>query len=222
MSDARDEREWLKKERRDDARESVFSPGEEVGEMHYNAENFTTALEYFTHELIRPDLTPFPERFRLLLRVSDCHRKRGDFVAAEQFLKDARGLATDLPDEAVGRLEYREGFLLLWLGSYDDALKTAFSAYRKLKQSESHGEVAYIQLLIANCYQRLGLMAEAEEFFMDSLSSYRRAEDRVGIAYVYNSLGLLHKNACRWARALASLSKSLDLAKTLGLSQHLI
>jgi hypothetical protein len=46
MSDARDEREWLKKERRDDARESIFSPGEEIGEMHYNAENFATALEY--------------------------------------------------------------------------------------------------------------------------------------------------------------------------------
>jgi tetratricopeptide (TPR) repeat protein len=57
---------------------------------------------------------------------------------------------------------------------------------------------------------------------MDALSSYRRAEDRVGIAYVYNSLGLLHKNACRWSRSLASLSKSFDLAKTLGLSQHLI
>ncbi|HEX6790206.1 MAG TPA: sigma 54-interacting transcriptional regulator [Candidatus Krumholzibacteria bacterium] len=222
MSDARDEREWLKKERRDDAHESIFSPAEEIGEMHYNAENFATALEYFNRELERADLTPYPERFRLLLRVSDCHRKRGDFAAAEQYLKDARATQAVLPEDALGRLEYREGFVLLWLGNYDEALKTAFAAYRKLKQSESHREVAYIQLLIANCYQRLGLVAEAEEFFMDSLSSYRRAEDRVGIAYVYNSLGLLHKNACRWSRALASLSKSLDLAKTLGLSHHLV
>jgi transcriptional regulator with GAF, ATPase, and Fis domain len=122
----------------------------------------------------------------------------------------------------VGRIEYREGYLLLWQGAYDAALKTAFGAYRRLKRSQSHSEVAYVQLLVANCYQRLGLVAEAEEFFMDALSSYRRAEDRVGIAYVYNSLGLLHKNACRWTRALASLSKSLDIAKTLGLSQHLI
>lgn len=222
MSDARDEREWLKRERRDDAHESIYSPGEEIGEMHFNAENFTTALEYFTRALDRPDLDSNPERFRLLLRISDCHRKRGDFAAAAQFIAQARSAGETLPAEALGRLEYREGYLLLWQGRYDDALKTAFSAYRKLKQSESHSEVAYIQLLIANCYQRLGLSAEAEEFFMDSLSSYRRAEDRVGIAYVYNSLGLLHKNACRWSRALASLSKSLDLAKTLGLSQHLI
>jgi transcriptional regulator with GAF, ATPase, and Fis domain len=222
MSDARDEREWLKKERRDEARESVFSPGEEIGEMHFNAENFTTALEYFEKALERPDQPAYPDRFRLLLRISDCHRKRGDFAIAGKVLDEARSSGEVLSPEALGRIEYREGYLLLWQGQYDDALKIAFSAYRKLKQSESHGEVAYIQLLIANCYQRLGFTAEAEEFFMDSLSSYRRAEDRVGIAYVYNSLGLLHKNACRWSRALASLSKSLDLAKTLGLSQHLI
>jgi transcriptional regulator with PAS, ATPase and Fis domain/tetratricopeptide (TPR) repeat protein len=222
MSDARDEREWLKKERRDEAHESIYSPVEEIGEMHFNAENFTTALEYFIKAQDRPEAPAYPDRFRILLRISDCHRRRGDFAAATRYIDEARSSGDDLPLEALGRIEYREGYLLLWQGQYDDALKAAFSAYRKLKQSESHGEVAYIQLLIANCYQRLGLAAEAEEFFMDSLSSYRRAEDRVGIAYVYNSLGLLHKNACRWSRALASLSKSLDLAKTLGLSQHQI
>jgi transcriptional regulator with GAF, ATPase, and Fis domain len=222
MSDARDEREWLGKERRESGHESVYSPGEEIGEMHFATENFTTAMEYFSGALEQSGIPDYPDRFRLLLRVSDCHRKRGDFAAAKSFLDRARSLPAPLSDEAVGRIEYREGYLLLWQGSYDLALKTAFGAYRKLKRSESHAEVAYVQLLIANCYQRLGLAAEAEEFFMDSLSSYRRAEDRVGIAYVYNSLGLLHKNACRWARALASLSKSLDLSKTLGLSQHLI
>ena len=221
MSDARDEREWLEKERRE-ARDSVFTTAEEIGEMHFATENFSTALEYFEGALEQSDLPAYPDRFRLLLRVSDCHRKRGDFAVSRRFLDLSRATSDSLPDDAVGRIEYRNGYLLLWQGNYDAALKTAFGAYRKLKRSESHGEVAYVQLLIANCYQRLGVASEAEEFFMDSLSSYRRAEDRVGIAYVYNSLGLLHKNACRWTRALASLSKSLDLAKTLGLSQHTI
>ncbi len=220
MSDARDEREWLEKGQREQSRGSVVSPGEEIGEMHFATENFSTALEYFCGALEQPGLVE-ADRFRLLLRVSDCHRKRGDYAAAKENLDRARTLSA-LSGEDLGRIEYREGYLLLWRGEYDAALKTGFGAYRRLKRSQSHSEVAYIQLLIANSYQRLGLAAEAEEFFMDALSSYRRAEDRVGIAYVYNSLGLLHKNACRWSRALASLSKSFDLAKTLGLSQHLI
>jgi transcriptional regulator with GAF, ATPase, and Fis domain len=220
MSDARDEREWLEKGRREPTRDSVVSPSEEIGEMHFATENFSTALEYFCGALEQPGLVE-ADRFRLLLRVSDCHRKRGDYAAAKEQLDRARTISS-LSGEDLGRVAYREGYLLLWQGEYDAALKTAFGAYRRLKRSQSHIEVAYIQLLIANSYQRLGLAAEAEEFFMDALSSYRRAEDRVGIAYVYNSLGLLHKNACRWSRALASLSKSFDLAKTLGLSQHLI
>ncbi|HEU4930083.1 MAG TPA: sigma 54-interacting transcriptional regulator [Candidatus Krumholzibacteria bacterium] len=220
MSDARDEREWLERDRREPTRGSVVTPGEEIGEMHFATENFSTALEYFCGALEQPGLVD-SDRFRLLLRVSDCHRRRGDYAAAKEYLDRSRSIPT-LSGEELGRVEYREGYLLLWRGEYDAALKTAFGAYRRLKRSQSHGEVAYIQLLIANSYQRLGLAAEAEEFFMDALSSYRRAEDRVGIAYVYNSLGLLHKNACRWTRALASLSKSYDLAKTLGLSQHLI
>ena len=220
MSDARDEREWLEKDKRDSSRGSVVSPNEEIGEMHFATENFSTALEYFCGALEQPGLVE-ADQFRLLLRVSDCHRKRGDYAAAKEHLDRARALS-NLTGEDLGRIEYREGYLLLWKGEYDAALKTGFGAYRRLKRSQSHGEVAYVQLLIANSYQRLGLAAEAEEFFMDALSSYRRAEDRVGIAYVYNSLGLLHKNACRWSRSLASLSKSFDLAKTLGLSQHLI
>lgn len=220
MSDARDEREWLEKDRREPTRGSVVTPSEEIGEMHFATENFSTALEYFCGALEQPGLVD-NDRFRLLLRVSDCHRRRGDYAAAKEHLDRSRSIPA-LSGEDLGRIEYREGYLLLWRGEYDAALKTAFGAYRRLKRSQSHGEVAYIQLLIANSYQRLGLAAEAEEFFMDALSSYRRAEDRVGIAYVYNSLGLLHKNACRWTRALASLSKSYDLAKTLGLSQHLI
>jgi len=190
--------------------------------MHYATENFSTALEYFQKALGSPDGSPYPDKFRLLLRISDCHRKRGQYADAQRFLDAARVVVDELSDEAMGRIEYRQGFVLLWQGNYDRALKTGFDAYRKLKHSQAHSEVAYIQLLIANCYQRLGLMSEAEDFFMDALSSYRRAEDRIGIAYVYNSLGLLHKNACRWKRALASLSKSLDIAKTIGLSQHLI
>lgn len=226
MSNARDDREWLENNARGASQGgqpgSTCSPAEEIGEMHFATENFSTALEYFQKALSSSEIAPYPDKFRLLLRISDCHRKRGQYADAQRFLDAARVVGDELSEEACGRIEYRQGYIFLWQGNYDRALKTAFDAYRKLKHSRAHSEVAYIQLLIANCYQRLGLMSEAEDFFMDSLSSYRRVEDRVGIAYVYNSLGLLHKNACRWKRALASLSKSFEIAKTIGLTQHLI
>ncbi len=224
MSNARDDKDWFEyNPEKKHKSESVFSPSEEIGQMHFSTENYTTALEYFRKALGSSDLKDYPDRFRLTLSLSDCYRKKGNYRDAGKYLDRAKTSLQETPlSEDLGKIEYREAFILHDQGYYDEALKTGFSAYRRLKHSIEHGEVASIQILLANCYQRLGLVGEAEEFFMDALSSFRRIEDKVGSAYVYNNLGLLHKNACRWNRAIASLSKSLEIAKNLGLTQHLI
>jgi transcriptional regulator with GAF, ATPase, and Fis domain len=223
MSNARDDKDRLQHNGKNDFSKSIYAPSEEIGEMHFSTENYSTAIEYFQEALKTPDLKDFPDRYRLLLRVSDCHRQKGRHRESQTWLDRARELLTeDAPQTALGKIERREAYGLQIQSKYDQALKLGFAAYRRLKHSNEHKEVADVQLLLANSYHRLGLTGEAEDFFMDALSSYRRIDDRVGIAYVYNNLGLLHKNACRWNRALASLSKSLELARSLGLTQHLI
>ena len=225
MSNARDDRDWLEKnsEREEHTFESVVSPAEEIGNMHVSSENYSTALEYFHKALESSEESTKQDKFRIYLQISDCHRRKGDYAEAQRYLDSTAKLAEHFPSrEIVGKIEYRQAFLLLSKGQYDEALKAGFSAYRKLKKSDEHGEVASIQILIGHSYLRLGLYGEAEEFFQDALSSHRRAENRVGISYAYNNLGVLHKNACRWNRALASLSKSLEIAKTVGLTQQMI
>jgi len=226
MSDARDDKDWHRRNPDSDDKgnaKSVSSPIEEIGQMHYSTENYTTALEYYSKALRTNHISAYPDRFRIYLRMSDCHRRKGSCSEARSYLEKARAILDERATaEDLGKIEYREAYILFEQGNYDDALKTGFDAYRRLKHSSEHNEVADIQILLANCYHRLGLSTEAEDFFRDALSSYRRIEDRTGIAYAYNNLGLLHKNACRWNRAIASLSKSLELAKSLGLTQHLI
>ncbi|MDH3216928.1 MAG: sigma 54-interacting transcriptional regulator [Candidatus Krumholzibacteria bacterium] len=223
MSNARDDKDRLQHNRKQEFSESVIAPSEEIGEMHFSTENYSTAIEYFQKALSAQNLKDYPDCYRLVLRISDCHRHKGRYKEAQKWLDQARRLLGEpAPITALGKIECREAFSLLLQSNYDQALKLGFSAYRRLKHSNEHKEVADVQLLLANCYHRLGLSGEAEDFFMDALSSYRRIDYRIGIAYVYNNLGLLHKNACRWNRSLASLSKSLELAKSLGLTQHLI
>jgi transcriptional regulator with GAF, ATPase, and Fis domain len=191
--------------------------------MHFSSENYSTALEYFHKALDTFEKPADQDKFRVLLRICDCHRHKGDYADAQHFLDLAAKLSEKFSTKEIeGKIEYRRAFLLFPQGKYDEALKIGFSAYRKLKKSDEHSDVASIQVVIGHCYLRLGLYSEAEEFIQDSLSSYRRVENRVGIAYAYNNLGVLHKNACRWQRALASLSKSLEIAKTLGLTQQMI
>ena len=175
MSDARDDKDGLKHNKRGKSSESVFSPNEEIAQMHFSTENYTTAIEYFTKALESPDLKDFPDRFRIQLRIGDCHRKKGNYREAWKLLESARSLlADDAPVDALGKVDYREAYILLAQGNYDEALRIGFSAYRRLKHSTEHGEVADVQLLVANCYHRLGMAGEAEDFFMDALSSYRR------------------------------------------------
>lgn len=225
MSNARDERDWLENNPtgKGNTSRSVVPPAEEIGNMHFSSENYSTALEYFHKALDSSDISSDSDKFRIILRICDCHRQKGDYAEAQRYLDLARKLSERFPSkEVAGKIEYRQAFFLLSKGEYNDALKAGFSAYRKLKKSDEHGDVASVQILIGHAYLRLGLFGEAEEFFQDALSSYRREENRVGIAYAYNNLGVLHKNACRWNRALASLSKSLEIAKSIGLTQQLI
>jgi DNA-binding NtrC family response regulator/tetratricopeptide (TPR) repeat protein len=114
----------------------------------------------------------------------------------------------------------RRGIILYEQGEIDQALHEACTSYRLLRTSDEHREVANVQLLIANCYARLGKKDEAEEYFLDALSSYRRIDDSVGESYVLNNLGLFHKNACRFGRALHFLTKALEICEEIGLTQH--
>ena len=78
MSDAREDRDWQGREQEQDStRKSVSSPEEEIGLMHYSTENYSTAVEYLTKALESPDITTYPDRFRIFLYLSDCLRKKG-------------------------------------------------------------------------------------------------------------------------------------------------
>ncbi len=222
MSNARDENERSRRRPETAGRGEAGASAAEIGAMHYSTGNYATALEYFHAALAQGNPSP-DEQFELLLRISDCHRARGEYDEAERFVHAARTLHDPEPDDPrAGRLGYREASMAYRRNRYADALKRAFAAYRALKRSSEHELVGDIQLLIANCYHRLGRLSEAEEYFNDALATYRRIECRRGMAWVHNNLGLLHKMACRWSRAIASLRRSLDIAVDVGMSQHVV
>ena len=119
-----------------------------------------------------------------------------------------------------GTIACRRGIIYYERGEIEKGLHEACTAYRILRTSDEHREVANSQLLIANCYARMGKTDEAEEYFLDALSSYRRISDTIGESYVLNNLGLFQKNACRWGRALHFLRKALEICEEVGLTQH--
>jgi transcriptional regulator with AAA-type ATPase domain/tetratricopeptide (TPR) repeat protein len=195
---------------------------EELGDMHLSTENYSVALEYYDKALQKVQTVGSgpSDLVRVYRKISDCYRKKGLLREAMSFLDSA---ATHCDEEDLigkGTIACRRGIILYERGDIKHGLREACSAYRILRTSDEHREVAHTQLLIANCYARLGRSDEAEQYFLDALSSYRRISDTVGESYVLNNLGLFHKNACRWGRALQFLGRALEICDEVGLTQH--
>jgi len=197
------------------------APEEELGDMHLATENYSIALEYYERALNKIHANPRPDDLlRLYLKISDCYRKKGLLDESKTFLKSAASHCDNTDRIIVGMITWRHGVILYDEGKITPALKEACKAYKLLKDSSEHREVASSQLLIANCYMRLGKNDEAEQYFLDALSTYRRIDDHIGESYVLNNLGLFHKNACRFGRALQFFSRADELCDKLGLTQH--
>ena len=195
---------------------------EELGDMHLATENYYVALEYYekalrkAHEISREP----SDLVRVYRKISDCYRKKGLLREASTFLESASSHCTEEDITGKGTIACRKAIIMRMHGQIKEALREGCAAYKILRRSDQHKEVAHTQLLIANCYFRLGRHEEAEQFFLDALSSYRRINDSVGESYVLNNLGLFHKSACRWGRALQFLNKALVICEKIGLSQH--
>ena len=88
MSNARDERDWLQNNPDGENRipEKVYSPAEEVGDMHFSSENFTPAIEYFHKALESAEISADQDKFRVLLKICDCHRQKGNYDLAQESL----------------------------------------------------------------------------------------------------------------------------------------
>ncbi|MFA4947075.1 MAG: sigma 54-interacting transcriptional regulator [Candidatus Krumholzibacteriia bacterium] len=194
---------------------------EELGDMHFSTENYSVALEYYEKALQKIHLSPQPaELLRIYRKISDCYVQKGLFREAATFLQSAESHCEEDDSFGKGTLACLRGIILRENGAIEKALHEACTAYRLLRTSDDHREVGRVQRLIATCYARLGRKDEAEQYFLDALSSYRRIDDAMGESYVLNSLGLFHKDACRFSRANHFFARALELCEKLGLTQH--
>jgi len=193
---------------------------EELGDMHLSTENYSVALEYYTKALQRKVQTDPDSMVRIYRKISDCYRKKGMLSEAMAFLEDAELNCEE--DDNISRaiIGTRKAIIHFDQNNVEDALREGCRSYKILRVTNRHQEVAHTQLLIANCYARMGESDKSERYSLDALSSYRRVNDVVGESYVLNNLGLFHKNACRWGRALHFLNRALEICEETGLAQH--
>ena len=203
---------------------------EEVGDLHFQASAFSSALDYYRRLLDEKHLRRLPpQRCLGILRKSfDVALNIGDLGLAESLLHRACGFLDDTEELDAAERNHLQALLLgqraclhIQRGSYTEALRAAKHAFAILAITDEHREVAHLQVTMGACHHRLGRLEKAEEFYRDALSTFRRIGDELGTAALFSNLALLHKNACRWDQSLSLMEKAVTLAKKHG-ATHLL
>jgi DNA-binding NtrC family response regulator/tetratricopeptide (TPR) repeat protein len=203
---------------------------EAVGDLHYHAAAYGTALDYYCQ--ILPDATfdrlPIGRALALLRKTLNAYMSLGRMDQADRILMRAHHLLKadeqlTPTDQAYERALFmvRQAVLCMQRGEYQAGLEVGKRAFAVLALTDRHTEVANLQFTMGCCQQRLGRLDKAEEFYQDSLSTFRRVGSEVDVASLYGSLALLRKARCRWREALDLLDQAIALAQRHGAPQLL-
>ncbi len=204
---------------------------EEIGDLHFHASSFSSALDYYHQVYSTPAFSQMPvmDSLSVLRKSIDCMILQGNLHGAENLLNRAEdilasGLDTiDNSELAVvrARFQVRQAFFLRETSQLHECLRMAKRAFAVLALTDEHKEVARLQAIMGIAHHRLGRLEKAEEFYSDSLATYRRIGFDLGVANILNNLALLKKNNCQWEQALSLMGKATSLANQIGAS-HLL
>jgi transcriptional regulator with GAF, ATPase, and Fis domain len=195
---------------------------QELGDLYFAADNYVVALEYYRRALEAGPKADSPEDRENLLRIGtqivECLRHRGDLADAVDSLHDLhRRLRPHVTREQAGRLASSLALLLFERGRYRPAQRAATLAYRLLRDTTLNLDIGRTEMIFGVIALRTGDWNAAREYFESAIATYRRAGYDAGMASAYNSLGLLHKNHCRFKEAARFLEQALRIGERSGL-----
>jgi len=197
---------------------------QELGDLYFAADNYVVALEYYRRALDAESngAGAGPKNTEALLRIGtqivECLRHRGDLNEAVDALHDLhKRLRPHVTREQAGRLSASLALLLFERGRYRAAQRSASLAYRLLRETTLNLDIGRTEMIFGVIALRTGDWNAAREYFESAIATYRRAGYDAGMASAYNSLGLLHKNHCRFKEAARFLEQALRIGERSGL-----
>jgi transcriptional regulator with GAF, ATPase, and Fis domain/Tfp pilus assembly protein PilF len=109
-----------------------------------------------------------------------------------------------------GQVYYLESLISHGQTRYQEALEKAQEAYRVLKTTSRHRNIAQVQHLLGNIFIALGDLKEAQVEIRDALASYRRVGDEQGLANAQNKLAQIFFIRSEYDRAIESLKEAIN------------
>jgi tetratricopeptide (TPR) repeat protein len=141
----------------------------------------------------------------------------GDHAAADEHLRQALDLFTDLGDQPnVGMCRYGLGALFSQQERYDEALEHAMEALRLRRKLADQASVASTENAVGWILANTGQPEAGLWYCRRALDMHREAGSRTGVADTLDSMAFTHGQLGDYPRALAASAEALALYQTLG------
>jgi len=197
---------------------SAVEKDEEIGNIHFDASNFSCALDYYTKaKKSALELSLHTKAAYLDLEIASCYKSRGDHNRAITYAESAKRTFRRENDLiGLGKAYCLEGILYAESGRYRKGRRLCETGQRLLKGTGEFLELGKVQNWLGFIHTRLGNIAKAREYFEGALFAFRSVQYDDGISQALNNLGILHKNLSEWREAAGFFEKALKIGEKSG------
>jgi DNA-binding SARP family transcriptional activator/tetratricopeptide (TPR) repeat protein len=141
----------------------------------------------------------------------------GDYEAADEHLRQALDLFTDLGDRAsVGLVRYGLAVLLTQQNRYDDALDHAVEALRLRRSLADAAAIAYSENEVGWILAHLGQPDAALWYCRRALEMHAESGSRTGVADTLDSIAYAHDQLGEYEQSIAHYERALAMYRLLG------
>ena len=197
---------------------SAVEKDEEIGNIHFDASNFSVALDYYTRAKKSALALSINAKVAYLdLKIASSYKAKGDHNRAIEYAVSAKETFRRENDlTGLGKAYCLEGMLNAEIGRYRKGRRLCETGQRLLKGTGEFLELGKVQNWLGFVQTRLGNIAKAREYFEGALFAFRSVQNEDGISQALNNLGILHKNLSEWREAAGFFEKALSMSEKNG------
>ncbi len=184
----------------------------ELGDLSAESADFAGAVQHYREALATLNGDGARLRASVLRRISDCQLRLGEAVDAQSTaLEAAHAMTEATPLIERVRIELQLARVRTRRGQLGEATRNVDAAMHLLVDTEPCLELGQALQLRGSIAHRGDDVDTAMRMYQDALTVFKDLGSLSNVARIYRNIGMLHRRACNWSRALECCQVSQNL-----------
>ncbi len=158
-----------------------------LGIYNFNIGNFEISLEFYLEALEDVERKKDLENVaKLKINISEIYRKLGDYSKAKEYLDEILIYENNLNVQSLEIIYTNYAEILTEMKNFSIGLNFLDKSDNISKKIKDNIGLAYNAMLRGRIYDKQGKFKEAEEYFLESLSIFKKTKEGIYIFEAYN------------------------------------